>query len=228
MKATAQLFVHGDRHLDAIRQTGRFHALRQVDGLSPQVIREFLAPDHSGHNRPGVQADAQAQAKVAFLVDFTDHVQHLQGHLCRRFGMVRSWLWHTTDDHITVPDGFDFFQIVGIGELVESGEEVVQQVDQGFGGHLVCQGGETDEVRKQDRDAGVALSNVAFTLFEPSGDGCRQDIQEEPLRLFLFDFEQLFFLLQLKEPESFEIAQALSLERCSHPRPEEDGVRWLG
>ena len=143
-------------------------------------------------------------------------------------GVVVARFRYTTHDHVAVSDGFDFFQAVRIGESVESREEVVQEVDQGFGGDLVRQGGETNKVREQDRDAGVALSDVAFTLLEPSGDGFREDIQEEPLGLFLLDFEQVFFLLQLEQSESLEIAQAFPFERSSHPRLEENRTRRFG
>src|SRR5688572_10703154 len=47
------------RDLDRVGRPVRLHPARHVHGVAPQVVEEPAAPDHSGHDRPRADADAE-------------------------------------------------------------------------------------------------------------------------------------------------------------------------
>ena len=59
-----------------------------------------------------------------------DVLVHRQRHRRHRGEMVRIRLDQSAGDHVGVADGLDLLQPVLAGELVEAGEDAIQQLDQ--------------------------------------------------------------------------------------------------
>jgi len=79
---------------------------------------------------------------------------------------------------------------VALGELVEDREQLVQELDDGLGRDSLAEGGEVDDVGEQHGDLGEPGGNHALGLFEPGGDGCREDVQQQPLGSLPFHIQR--------------------------------------
>ena len=67
----------------------RFHAAREVHRFAPQIVDEFLAADHAGHHRPGIDADPESQPSAAEGA-LRNGLAHVQRQLDQHPGMVRT------------------------------------------------------------------------------------------------------------------------------------------
>ena len=68
--------VAGD--LDALTLSLRFHATRNVHGITPEVIDKFLAADDAGHHRTGIDTDAKRELPIAGFA-FGYRRPHIEG-----------------------------------------------------------------------------------------------------------------------------------------------------
>ena len=66
--------------------------------------------------------------------------------------------------------------------IVESGEKIIQLVDQVRGTQLRGARREPDEIGHYDRDEVVSVSDVRLTSVEPRDDACRKHVKEQITR----------------------------------------------
>ena len=107
-------------------------------------------------------------------------VAHVQRHLGHRLGVVGPRLGQPAGDHVGVADGLDLLQPVALGEPVEAREQLVEGRTTCAGGSLAA-AGEAHHVGEQHRDVGEPVGDHRLAGFEPLGDRCGQDVEQQPL-----------------------------------------------
>ncbi|HLS45817.1 MAG TPA: hypothetical protein VK045_10320, partial [Ornithinicoccus sp.] len=101
--------------------------LAVLTGVAPQVIDELASADHAGHHRTGVDPDADVEPRLAHLPGDRDDVGlHRQGHPSHRLDVPVPLLGDPAGDHVGVTDGLDLLQTLGVGVVIERGEDAVQ------------------------------------------------------------------------------------------------------
>ena len=88
--------------------------------------------------------------------------------------------------HVGIPDGLDFFQSVLFNKPVECRENLVQQADYLLRAKVGEKRGESDKVCDEDRGIGVVVGYVDLARLHSLGDGSRENIKEQALRVLLF------------------------------------------
>src|SRR5438270_14077703 len=77
------------RHLDPSGGAARLHPAGGVDSVAPDVVGEPVAADYGGHRRAAVDADTKVDCPTVLLVQALDAVEHVEGHVGDRPGVVR-------------------------------------------------------------------------------------------------------------------------------------------
>ena len=125
----ADQFVGAARDLDRPALPLGFHAAREVHRRAPEIVDELLAADHAGDHRPGINADAERKPLPA-EGPARNGVAHVESKLDQSQRVVSPLARHASGDHVAVADRLDLFETVLLDEIVESGEDLVEQVDQ--------------------------------------------------------------------------------------------------
>ena len=154
-----------------------------------------------------------------------DHLNRALGH-CG--GMVVALERDPSDEHVTVADCLDLFDPMLLDDMVEGGEDLIEHRDQIGGARLPRHRREATQVGKQHRDDLVPVRDRFFPPLQPPGDGRREDVEEEPLRLLPFPLHELLLGLELDEPEPLQIAEPLLFQRGRHAGPQQREIRRLG
>jgi hypothetical protein len=68
------------------------------------------------------------------------------------------------------------------GQLVEAGEDAIQQLQHLAGGVLACEAREVHQISEHHRGLGVGLGDDAIALLELVHDGLGEDVQQQLLR----------------------------------------------
>ena len=180
----------------------RLHAAGDIHGVAPKVVGEFLGPDDAGNDGPAVHADADAPVELVAAVENADGLEHLEGGVGAGLGVVAAHERHAADHHVGVADGLDLLDFELLGDAVEAGENLVEELDGAVRRLLAGDAGEADDVGEEDGGVDETVDNGALAGLEALGDGLGQDVEEEALGLGAFD-------LQLGEVSLLLIAQAL-------------------
>src|SRR5918994_5425051 len=124
LERLAEPLAHLAGDVDAIRLAAVLEPRREVHRIAPDVVAEFLGPDHAGHHRPHGDADAQRQLDVEARAGLAGGRAHLERHAGKPRGVVRRGLREARHRHIGVADGLDLLDAMLGGELVEAADEV--------------------------------------------------------------------------------------------------------
>ena len=152
------------------------HAAGHVHGVAPQVVAELAGPDHPGHHRAGVHADANCQRPTA-RIDAAGHlVANCQRHLGHCLGVVGARVGQASGDHVGVADGLDLLQTLLLGEPVEDREQLIEGLHDLLWADPLAAPGEVHNVGEQDGDLGEGVGDHRFAGFEPGGDGGGQHV----------------------------------------------------
>jgi len=140
-----------------------------------------VAADDTGDDRSGVQADSDRQLEPERLTQASKVGLHVEGHLGHRLGMVGAGLGQAGNDHVRVADRLDLLDAVALGQVIEGGEDLVQDGDHPVRLGSFDERGEVDDVGEQDGDLAVGPGDPAFLPLEAIGDRLGEDVQEQPL-----------------------------------------------
>ena len=145
----------------------RFHAARQVHRRAPEIVDELLAADDAGDHRSGIDADAERKP-LAAECPARNRVAHVEGKLDQSQRVVGSLARHASGDHVAVADRLDLFEAVLLDEIVESGEDLVEQVDQAQRNHRRSHRGEPDNIGEQDAGGFIMRGDGARSTLSAS------------------------------------------------------------
>ena len=192
----------------------RLRAARQVDRVPPQIVDKFFLPNDAGDHRPRANADAHLQFRAALAVEALHGGVHAQGHSRRRKGVIPMRKRHTGRSHIRVSSRFDLLDAMQIGEFIECGKHLIQQLNEGARRGLRRKAREADQIREQHRDFFETVHDPLFAVLEARGDRVRQNVEEQPIRArtLIFDLPQID-LLTLSQPFFSSVASTRDLSR---------------
>ena len=106
-----------------------FHAAREVHGRSPEIVDELLAADDAGDHGPRIDADAERK-RLAAECPARHGVAHVERELNESGRVVDPFTRHPGGDHVAVADRLDLFETVLFDEIVEDGEDFIEEIDQ--------------------------------------------------------------------------------------------------
>src|SRR5215510_5986861 len=69
------VYFTGD--MDAARDAEGFHPACRIHGISPDVVDEFMRPNHAGDDRPGMNADPRLQIDAESGARALYDIQHV-------------------------------------------------------------------------------------------------------------------------------------------------------
>jgi hypothetical protein len=121
---------------------------------------------------------------------------------------------HTGRGHIRVSSRFDLLDAMQIGEFIECGKHLIQQLNEGTRRGLRRKAREADQIREQHRDFFETVHDPLFAVLEARGDRVRQNVEEQPIRAhtLIFDLPQID-LLTLSQPFFFQRGLDTRLEQ---------------
>jgi hypothetical protein len=132
---------------------------RDVHGIAPQVVDEFLRADHAGDDRTRCDANAQLQ-RLAFQREFPScylaHGECKFGDRGAVPGLARD---QTAGHHVRIAYGLDLLQPEVFGSGIERRKQAIEQ--RKYLRRLEYAGypGEIHDVRKHHRDLREAVGN---------------------------------------------------------------------
>src|SRR6185437_16275716 len=118
-------FVGAAGDLNASRTSMRFHATREIDRLSPEVVGEFFAANDASHHRTGVYADAEGELATAEQ-RARDGGLHVEGQVDKCGRVVWPAARHAGSDHVAVANSLDLLQVVFLDQPVEAKKHLVE------------------------------------------------------------------------------------------------------
>ena len=166
--------------MDAARLAVRLHAAGEVDRVSPQVVRIAIAADDARDDRTRVQADAEAGGQLPARRQLVERPDELEGEVRHGLHVIGPGVGKPGDGHPRVTDRLDLLDPVGGRELVEAGEDLVEEFDDLPGGAPTRELREARHVGEEDGDVGVHVGDDLRTALESLGDRVRQDDVQEP------------------------------------------------
>lgn len=183
----------GDVH--PVGLSGRLHARRDVDGLSPHIVVEFLLADDAGHHRSAVQADAhlprlEPELDAVFVEAQKESADGERGQ-AGIDGMVHVRLWQAGRAHVGVSDGFQLLDIEARRDIVERGEEVVQRVHEGPRCHALRDLRTAHNIAEQDRCGGIVAGLGGLMIVNLLRDHGGQDVEHQAAALGLLRLQLL-------------------------------------
>src|SRR3990167_3972738 len=153
------------------------HAAGHVDSVTPQVVTEFGAADNTGDDRAAIDADTHHQRFAAGLGKFSQRLLHVDGQVSNSLRMVWAKFRRTTDDHVSIANGFNFFYTILLGQCIKTGKHLIEQIDQIIRRHAGRDTSEFNQIGKHNGDRIKAVCNPALVLFEAVGDRFWQDVE---------------------------------------------------
>ena len=191
-EVVAQELPRRARDLDLVGGPVRLHPARHVHRVAPQVVEETAASDHSGHDRPRADADAQAQVVLGALGKTALRAPaHLERQPGQRVRMIGSLPGDARRDHVAVADRLDLLDLVAVDELVEAREEPVEDADDLARIESGRQWGEADDVGEQDAHLVEVVRDRVGIRLEALRDLGREDVEQERLDARLRDVPSL-------------------------------------
>jgi hypothetical protein len=100
-------------------------AAGEIDRLTPKIVGESLASNDPCHQRAGANANPDADGGVVLLVESPNFFLHVEREFSAGFGMIWPGKRNAASDHVTVADGFDFFQAALFCQKIEGGKDLV-------------------------------------------------------------------------------------------------------
>ena len=124
--------VPGDVH--AARLAGFLQALRDIGRVAPDVVGEAPLADYAGHQRARADPDAELPGRemepLALLVGVPEELLHLQGSEASIDGVCAVRFWQPAHAHIGIADGFQGFEPIGLDDLIEAREVLIELLDE--------------------------------------------------------------------------------------------------
>jgi len=111
--------------------------------------------------------------------------------------VVRPGDWNSARNHVGVADGLDLFQAALLGEQIEGGKNLVQEVDDLLRANVSSEGGKADQIGEENGSVGVVIDDVQFAGFHASSDGFGQNVLQKLFGLFAFGLELIKEFLEV-------------------------------
>ena len=228
VKLCAQQVCRTGADAHAAAHAGRFHAAGDVYRVPPHIISKLADANHTGHNRPAV--DAHADFKVGALrpVEGLDRLEHLKPHVGHRLRMVCAGLRHPAHQHEIIANRLDFFQPAAFRYQVKRGHHFIQKAHQVRRTGCARELGERHQVGEQHRYAIVAVCNQLLAKLEPVGNKLRQNVGQQALCFFLFGQHQFMLAAQLLHAQLVQVAQFLFFNGGGGARAQQHRAEGLG
>src|SRR5215472_3555980 len=164
LKTVLQALVDASRDLNASWNARGFHAAGEVHGIAPEIVDELSDANDASDDWTAVKPNAQLEAQSLLLPVLLCGFHHSECHGRHSFGVVGAGLGQAADRHVTISDGFDFFDAQFTRCLIEQAEQAIQHLDNLRRGYLARKRRESDDIAKQDCDVRKAVSDLVFTL----------------------------------------------------------------
>src|SRR3984957_2784162 len=143
VELSADQIVSAARDLDRPALPMGFHAARQVHRVAPEIVDELLAADDASDHRSGIDADAEPKRHAAEC-PARHGFAHVESELHQSERVVGPLARRPGGDHIAVADRLDLLEAVLFDQVVEDGENLVEEIDQAERRHRRGHWGESD------------------------------------------------------------------------------------
>ena len=148
-----------------------------------------MPADDAGNDAAGMDADTHLERHPPAPHHGGEAIQHLQGHLRHRLGVIGPRLGHASHRHIGIADRLDLLHAMVGGDMVERSEDLVEHLHEVWWIDVLRVFREAAQIGKQNRRGRKAVGDSRLAVFEPLGDLWGEDIEEQLFRFFLFVLE---------------------------------------
>lgn len=135
------------------RRTSAFHTRRRIYRVSEQTVTRHCESNNPRTARPRVQSYSQSQRRLWQMPDTKPSalMQQVQCHCGDLFSVVMNRRRQPPNHHVRIPNCFNFVHIIRVDRRVETGVEVVEQVDNLKWRRMRRDCREADDVAEVDR-----------------------------------------------------------------------------
>ena len=111
----------------------RLHARGGVHMVTPQIVDELGLANHPGDHRSRVDADTDVDLVTGLFGNVSQDAHHALGEGEGDDSVIVPRLGDARSGHVAVADGLDLLQAKLLGEVVEAGEQIIEQCHQARG-----------------------------------------------------------------------------------------------
>lgn len=128
-KNVAKETPRGVANLHTPRHAMGLHSARRNDCGAPQVIDELSPADDTGDHGPAIESNTHLEAVAVAQIESRERVQHVQRHAGCPHRMVGDGIGQPGCCHVRIADGLDLFDAAVVGNVIEFGENFVEDSD---------------------------------------------------------------------------------------------------